>query len=100
LRKGGGAVAHTKSSKKRVRQTERRRLHNRSLKSRMRTAVKTAEKLLDQGDAASAVEAFRTAAAELDKAGRKRLIHPNAAARKKSRLERRLAGAKEAPPLR
>ncbi len=86
-------MASTKSAKKRIRQNERRRILNRSNKSRMRTAVKAVEKLPPDADAATAETAFRKAASELDKAGRKRLIHPNAAARQKSRLARQLAKA-------
>ena len=86
-------MAHTKSAKKRVRQNERQRLHNRGLKGRMRTAVKAVEKAAGASDPATAGAALRAASAELDRAGRKRLVHPNAAARKKSRLAKRLAKA-------
>jgi small subunit ribosomal protein S20 len=83
-------VAQTKSAKKRIRQTERRTLHNRGLRSRMRSAVKAAEKLPPDADAQALEAAVRKATSELDRAGRKRLIHPNAAARTKSRLAKRL----------
>ncbi len=83
-------MAHTKSSKKRVRQNERRREHNRALRGRMRTAVKAAEKLSPDADAPTVQTALSLAASELDRAARKRLIHPNAAARKKSRLAKRV----------
>lgn len=86
-------MASTKSSKKRVRQNEKRRLHNRNIRSRMRTAVKSLEKEIGTADPATLEAAFRKAASELDKAGRKRLIHPKAAARKKSRLAKRMARA-------
>ena len=86
-------MAHTKSSKKRVRQNESKRLHNRELKGRMRTAVKAVENKVGSADAEGAAVAFRKASSEIDKAGRKRLIHPKAAARKKSRLAKSLAKA-------
>lgn len=88
-------MAHTKSSKKRVRQNEQKRLHNRELKGRMRTAVKAVEKKIGSADAEDLEAALRRASSEVDKAGRKRLIHPNAAARKKSRLAKRLAKASQ-----
>jgi small subunit ribosomal protein S20 len=88
-------MAHTKSSKKRVRQNEAKRLKNRELKGRMRTAVKDVEKKMSSSDAEGAGAAFRAASAEIDKAGRKRLIHPSAVARKKSRLAKRLAKASQ-----
>lgn len=92
-------MPHTKSAKKRMRQNERRRLHNRSLMSRMRSAVRSAlddaEKLAPGASPEALVlartAAVRKATSELDKAARRRLIHPNAAARSKSRLAKRLA---------
>lgn len=84
-------MAQSKSAKKRIRQNESRRLHNRNLKTRMRSAVKEVEKLPPDADAAALESAVRHAASQLDKAARRRLIHPNAAARKKSRLAKRLA---------
>ena len=84
-------MAHTKSSKKRVRQNEQKRLHNRDLKGRLRTVVKAVEESAASADAEGFTAALRKASSELDKAGRKRLIHPNAVARRKSRLAKRLA---------
>ena len=49
----------------------------------------------NRADAEELAVVFRKASAEIDKAGRKRLIHPNAAARKKSRLAKRLAKASQ-----
>ncbi len=88
-------MAHTKSSKKRVRQNESKRLLNRELKGRMRTAIKAVEKKAGSDDAEELSAAFRKASAEIDKAARKRLIHPNAAARQKSRLAKQLARASQ-----
>jgi small subunit ribosomal protein S20 len=89
-------MAHTKSSKKRVRQNEAKRLHNRELKGSMRTAVKDLESKVGSGDTEGLDAAFRKASSEIDKAGRKRLIHPKAAARNKSRLAKQLAKAVQA----
>jgi small subunit ribosomal protein S20 len=76
-----------------MRQNERRRLRNRTVRSKVRTAVKTARTALGStaGDARAVVsEAIRA----LDKAVTKGVIHPNTAARKKSALARRLVAAK------
>jgi small subunit ribosomal protein S20 len=83
-------VANTKSAIKRMRQNETRRLRNRTIRSQVRTAVKTA-RTTQGGDLRTAVaEAIRS----LDKAVTKGVIHRNTAARKKSSLARRLAAAK------
>ena len=86
-------MANTPSAIKRIRQNERRRLRNRGVRSRLRTAVKTARTALGTSgtDVRAAVsEAIRT----LDKAVTKGVIHRNTAARKKSTLARRLVAAK------
>jgi small subunit ribosomal protein S20 len=84
-------VANTKSALKRMRQSEKRRLRNRAVRSRVRTAVKTARTSLTTPGATdvsvSVVEAIRA----LDKAVTKGVIHRNTAARKKSSLARQLA---------
>jgi small subunit ribosomal protein S20 len=83
-------VANTKSAIKRMRQSETRRQRNRAVRSRVRTALKTARTALTSTgeDAGTAVlQAIRT----LDKAVTKGVIHRNTAARKKSALARKLA---------
>ena len=82
-------MANTKSAIKRMRQGEKRRLRNRIVRTRMRTALKTARAAVATpgGEARGAVlRAIRT----LDKAVTKGVIHRNTAARKKSALARRL----------
>src|SRR5438105_15727407 len=85
----GGQVANTKSAMKRIRQSETRRVRNRTIRSQVRTAVKTAR--------AAGGDALRTAVADairaLDKAVTKGVVHRNTAARKKSALARRLTAA-------
>lgn len=77
-----------KSAKKRMRQARARTERNRAAKSAVKTAVKRAR-------AETTAATVATATKVLDSAARKGLIHRNAAARKKSRLARRLkAGAK------
>ena len=78
-------MANSNSAKKRVRQSRRRQERNRQQKSRLKTAVKEVENAAD-GD--TAAEAFKRASALLDRAGRKNLMHPNKANRKKSQLAR------------
>ena len=85
-------MANTSSALKRMRQNERRRLRNRAVRSKVRTAVKTARTALatPSGETgASVADAVRA----LDKAVTKGVIHRNTAARKKSALVRRLAAA-------
>ena len=83
-------MANTKSAVKRMRQSERRRARNRALRSKLRTAVKTARAEEPGAPRATAVaEAIRT----LDKAVTKGVIHRNTAARRKSALARSLAAA-------
>jgi len=83
-------VANTKSALKRMRQNEKRRLRNRMVRSRVRSALKSARAALSQrsGDVGTLVA---QAIQGLDKAATKGVIHKNTAARKKSALARRLA---------
>jgi small subunit ribosomal protein S20 len=74
-----------KSAEKRVRQNERRRLVNRSNRTRLRSSVKDLRGALD-GDAKQAVELLPKTISEIDKAVQKGVLHRNAAARHKSRL--------------
>ncbi|MDX1674114.1 MAG: 30S ribosomal protein S20 [Longimicrobiales bacterium] len=76
-------MANSKSAKKRIRQSRKRRDHNRNQRSRLKTAIKNVENATD-GD--TATEAFRQASALLDRFSRRNLLHPNKAARKKSQL--------------
>jgi small subunit ribosomal protein S20 len=86
-------LANTPSAIKRIRQNERRRLRNRGIRSKLRTAVKTARTALGTSgtDARAVVSAAIRA---LDKAVTKGVVHRNTAARKKSALARRLVAAK------
>jgi len=81
-------MPHTKSAEKSLRQTEKRRLRNRAAKKAIKVQIKTFLGALTGGDAAAELKA---AIRKLDKAAAKRVIHPNAAARKKSQLARKLA---------
>jgi small subunit ribosomal protein S20 len=79
-------MANHKSAIKRIRQTEKRRVYNRVVRSRARTFVKRARAAQDGADQNAAVEATRQAIIELDKAASKGVIHKRNAARRKSRL--------------
>ncbi|HEU5321617.1 MAG TPA: 30S ribosomal protein S20 [Methylomirabilota bacterium] len=82
-------MANIKSAMKRIRQNEKRRLRNRSVRSKVRGAVKAARAV--QGD--DVVATVREAMRALDKAVTKGVIHRNTAGRKKSALARRLVAA-------
>jgi small subunit ribosomal protein S20 len=82
-------MPNIKSAIKRVKVSEKNRAHNITVKSSMRTAVKKAEAAIVNNDSEANV-AFAAAASKLDKAAAKGLIHKNAAARKKSRLMKKL----------
>jgi small subunit ribosomal protein S20 len=80
-----------KSSQKRERQNEKRRMRNRSYKSRTRTLIKKAFTAIEAGNLDNAKVATNEAVKALDKAAAKGAIHKNNASRRKSRLMTRLA---------
>ncbi len=83
-------MAHHKSAKKRIRQTERRTAVNRDRVSRIRTFVKKVELAIASGDAAAAKAAFQDAQPQLMKGVQAGVLHHNTAARKVSRLAARV----------
>lgn len=83
-------MPNIKSAIKRVKTNEKRRLLRASQKSALRTSIKSFEKAVASSSADSAKEALVAASKKLDKAVTKGLIHKNAAARKKSRLAKKL----------
>lgn len=83
-------MPNIKSAIKRVLVNDKNRAHNATVKSAMRTTVKNAEAALAEGNVETAKEALLLASKKLDKAASKGLIHKNAAARKKSRLAKKL----------
>lgn len=83
-------MANIKSQKKRILTNEKRRERNKAVKSELKTRVKTATKA---AGTENADEALRAAIKRLDMAAAKGVIHKNAAARRKSRLMKKvLAG--------
>lgn len=79
-------MANSKSAAKRARVAERRRVRNRRYRSSTRTLVRRAEVLINQADEQAAAGAVANAISLLDRAAAKGVIHPNNAARRKSRL--------------
>ena len=87
-------MAHSLSAKKRVRQNARRKTLNRSRRSQVKTHIKHLEAALSEGNVPAAQEQFQTVVKQLDKAGATSTMHKNTAARKKSRLARKLNALK------
>ncbi len=77
------------AAEKRMRQERKRRLHNRMVKSIVKTQITKARQAIDTGEE-NAEEAVRAAVSELDRAAKKGVIHRNNAARRKSRLMKQL----------
>jgi small subunit ribosomal protein S20 len=83
-------MPNIKSAIKRVKTNDSKRVQNLTVRSTMRTTVRNAEAALAGDNTETAKVALLTAAKKLDKAASKGIIHKNAAARKKSRLAKRL----------
>ena len=78
------------------RSSAKKRLRNQPLRSRAKTSVRNARRDIADGDLAAAESSVRMAAVALDKAASKGAVHPNNAARRKSRLMKQLAKARSA----
>ena len=83
-------MANTAQAKKRVRQAEKHRQHNMSLRSKMRTSIKKVVKSLDAASKEDAGQALKAAVPIIDSMVNKGIVAKNAAARYKSRLNTRL----------
>lgn len=79
-------MANTAQARKRARQDLKRRAHNRSLRSRLRTAIKSVRLAIASGNPEAAKAAYQAAQSVIDSIAGKGIIHKNAAARYKSRL--------------
>ena len=84
-------MAHHLSAKKRIRQTAKRTLRNRALRSATRTAIKKFRLLLEQGDSENLKTAYPGVQKVIDKAVTKGILHRKTASRYKSRLALELA---------
>jgi small subunit ribosomal protein S20 len=83
-------VANTRSARKRIKTSEKRRLRNRAVRSQVRSQVRTA-RAVEPTQGAEGRAAIQDAIRSLDKAVSRGVIHRNTAARRKSSLARRLA---------
>jgi len=79
-----------KQAQKQARNAEKRQLRNRRVGSRAKTFITRAEKFIFAGEIESAQAAVAESISALDRAAEKRIIHPNNAARRKSRLMKKL----------
>ncbi len=84
-------------AEKTARSSLRKRIRNRSVRSSTRTTITVALNLIDGGDQAQAETAVSRAQTALDKAAKRGVLHPNNAARRKSRLMKRLNALKKGP---
>jgi small subunit ribosomal protein S20 len=76
----------TKTAEKSARSSQRKAERNKAIKSGTKSKVTRAEKLVTTKKSAEAGTAVTEAISSLDKAAKRKVIHPNTAARKKSRL--------------
>jgi small subunit ribosomal protein S20 len=79
-----------KSAEKRVRQSEKRRVINKSHRTHLRTSLKKLRTALSGGDAGQINTALPETVSTIDKAVQKGVLHRNAAGRYKSRLTKRV----------
>ncbi len=83
-------MATHKSAEKRNRQNKKRRLENTSIKSKVRTTVKKVLQAVENKDAGASKDALTGAISTIDKAAAKGVFHKNTAARKISRLTKKV----------
>ena len=81
-------MAHTKSARKRIRQDEKRRVRNQSVKTRVRSLTKQFRATLDESDSEKTAKALKEAIQALDKAATKGIMHSKTASRKIGRLSK------------
>jgi len=86
-------LANLQQAKKRARQHEKRRLHNTSQKSAMRTTLKKTLITLKKDGKEAAQDVLKKTMVSIDRLAGKNLIHPNKAARLKSRLNKKVNAA-------
>ena len=84
-------MANTPQARKRIRRNERRTIVNGNRVSRIRSYVKKVELALEAGDADAARAALRAAQPEIARGVARGVMHKNTAARKMSRLTKRVA---------
>ena len=87
-------MPNTKSAERRMRNSARKQLQNRSVKSRLHTLERSYLQLIETGKKDDAGKALRTLSSAFDKAAKSGVVHRATADRKKSRLALRFAHAK------
>lgn len=87
-------MAHSLSAKKRIRQTAKRNARNRARKAQIKDATKSLTSAIAAGDLTKAEQEFRTVVKTLTRVADKGTIHKNTAARRRSRLAKKLNAAK------
>ena len=87
-------MARSLQAKKRARQNTKSRTINRARKSQVKTQIKHYEESLEKGDATAATEQLRLVTKKLDKTASTSTMHKKTAARKKSRLAKKLNALK------
>lgn len=89
-------MARSISSLKRMRQNARRAARNKTLRSTIKTSIRKVNDAIAAKDGEASEKTFRQAAKVLDRLSQKGTIHRNTAARRKSRIARRVNAAKAA----
>lgn len=79
-------MAHSAQARKRARQSEKARIKNKSVKNEIKTLTKTLEEKVTAKDAEAARALFQKVVSKIDKAAKRRIYHPNTAARQKSKV--------------
>ena len=79
-------MANTRSAEKRNRQSQKRRLRNQAVRTRVKSAVRKVRESLERGEGTEAQQAFASASRLLDQAAAKGVLHRNTASRRISRL--------------
>ena len=87
-------MPNLKGAKKRLRQNVKHRARNRMVRSNVKTQLRKVREAIADGDVEKSTQEFRLVAQKLDKAAAKKIIHPNAAARLKSRLSAQIKAVK------
>ena len=87
-------MANSLSAKKRLRQNVKQRARNRWRKGQVKQAIRAFDESLSEGNTGEATERLKLVYKQLDRVAAKGTIHKNAAARRKSRLAKRLSAAK------
>ena len=83
-------MAHTLSANKRIRQSAKRRLRNRDRKRELRLELKKIQTVIAGGDKTAATTELKAAQKKLDRIATRGSIHPNTAARRKSKLAKKV----------